>query len=207
MRPILGIADYGLGNLKSVANMLSRLEIRNFIADAPRALDAATHLILPGVGAFDAGMQNLRDRGLDAYFRAAAARADRPILGICLGMQLLMESSAEGAEPGLGLFRGGVARFDPAAIQAKVPHMGWADVSFARPSPLSAGLAEEARFYFAHSYHAVPADPGDVLARADYGRGFVAAVERGNLAGVQFHPEKSHRFGFAILRNFAGRAA
>ena len=207
MRPILGIADYGVGNLKSVSNMLSRLGIENFISSRVAEFERATHLVLPGVGAFDAGVKNLKERGLDAFFRDAAARKDRPILGICLGMHLMMESSDEGTEAGLALFRGRCLRFDPEKIGEKVPHMGWADVSPTRPSEIWRGLETEARFYFAHSYHVVPDDPSVVLARADYGLGFVAAIQRGCVTGVQFHPEKSHRFGFTLLKNFSESAA
>lgn len=197
-----------MGNVGSIANMLKKIGERAVISNDDAVIRDADRMILPGVGAFDRGMERLAEAGLaDAVRRHAVVRG-RPLLGICLGMQLLGLDSEEGVLPGLGLIPFHTRRFriDESATGLKVPHMGWDRVSFARPeSPLLYGLSEPQRYYFVHSYHAVCDDPGHVLLRCDYGYPFTAAVNRDNIYGVQFHPEKSHQFGMALLRNFAGR--
>lgn len=201
---MIHIVDYGVGNCGSIANMLSYLGIENRISNDPKEILGAERLILPGVGAFDAGMQNLEERGLLEPLRQAIRERQTPILGICLGMQLLCAGSEEGRRPGLGVIDAHCVRFDPAATPApiKVPHMGWAELDIVRPGRLFPEKAY-ARFYFVHSYHVVCAQPGDVAARALHGISFTAAIERGSVFGVQFHPEKSHRFGMRVLRTFA----
>jgi glutamine amidotransferase len=164
-------------------------------------------LVLPGVGALRDCVAALRETGLDETVRAWIA-ADRPFLGVCLGMQALFEHSEEGDVTGLGIFPGRVVRFRRPS-EFKIPHMGWNTVSFVQPgSPLAAGLAPEGEaFYFVHSYHCVPADPALVLAGCDYGGEFCAAIARGRVFATQFHPEKSQAKGLRIYRNFAAVAA
>lgn len=161
----------------------------------------AKRLVLPGVGAFDHGMKALEDRQLDRALIDAAG-SGIPVLGICLGMQLLGESSEEGGKRGLGLIRGGCVKFvSTVECPIKVPHMGWNSVHHERACTLFAGEEREWRFYFTHSYHFV-CSPGDVVATAFHGAQFTAAIQNRNVFGVQFHPEKSHRFGMDLLRNF-----
>ncbi len=201
------IVDYGIGNLGSIANMLKRVGAAATISSDEAVIRAADRLILPGVGAFDAGMRNLTDRGLIPVLEERALGAGVPILGLCLGAQLLTERSAEGSLPGLGWIPGETVSFDldPGDANLKVPHMGWSTVRATRPHPLFADLNEDARFYFVHSYHLSCRDPVHVLGLARHGYDFAAAIGAGNICGVQFHPEKSHRFGMQLLKNFAER--
>lgn len=200
------IVDYGMGNLASIKNMLKKIGADSSISSDPLEVAAATKLILPGVGAFDSGMSNLERRGLRQVLDDLVLARRTPVLGICLGMQLLGKSSEEGTMEGLGWLEATTVRFhfDEAARVLPVPHMGWNVVNPADGPGLFEGLRDAPRFYFVHSYHVVCSNPADVLATATYGVQFTAAVERGNVAGVQFHPEKSHRFGMTLLRNFAG---
>lgn len=204
---MIAILDYGLGNLGSIQNMLRFIGAKCRITADPSEIDAADKLILPGVGKFDAGMSMLVERGLDASVHRAAAEG-RPVLGICLGMQLLGEASEEGELPGLGLVPFRCIRFDFVGMDReaealKVPHMGWDVVDFSKPSPLVEGVEGRQRYYFVHAYRAVCDDPSDVLMTCEYGVKFAAAVSRGCVYGVQFHPEKSHDFGITLLKNFA----
>ena len=205
------IVDYGLGNLLSVSKAFARLGAEPLLTTRPEDLAQAEALVLPGVGAFGDGMAGLKSRGLVEPLRAAVA-AGRPLLGICLGLQLLFEHSGEApGVPGLGLLRGDVVRFAGRDFGArgglKVPHMGWNRITLARPHPVFQGLGEGAYVYFVHSYCVAPADAGDVLARADYGGAFCAAAGRDRLVGVQFHPEKSQAVGLKLLENFLAWAA
>ena len=199
------IVDYGMGNVRSIQNMLRKVGAKAAVASDPAEIERADKLILPGVGAFDAGMRNLTERGLVPVLNAKAVEAGAPTLGICLGMQLLTRRSEEGALPGLGWIAADTRRFafDPEHAHLKVPHMGWNHVRPSREHPLFAGLADDARFYFVHSYHAVCDDEASVLARAEYGYEFACGIGRASVLGVQFHPEKSHKFGMQLLRNFA----
>jgi glutamine amidotransferase len=204
---MLVVIDYGAGNLRSVLHALTHLGTANIrIAQGPRDLKGATQIILPGVGAFGAGMEELRQRDLIQPIKDAAF-AGVPFLGICLGMQFLFDRSDEmGDFAGLGLLPGTVTRF-PADLGLKVPHMGWNTLHQCRPSGLMDGLGEQNYAYFVHSYHCVPADRADVVATVEYGLPAVAVVQRGNIAGVQFHPEKSQTTGLRILSNFLKGAA
>lgn len=200
---MITIVDYGIGNLGSIPNMLRRLGADAVVTSEPRDVDAASRLILPGVGSFDAAVRNLQALDLVAPLNRAAIERRIPVLGLCLGMQLLTEGSEEGVLPGLGWVRGRVVRFAfDGPRQRPVPHMGWADVEPRPGARLLAGFDATPRFYFAHSYHVVCSDEEDVAATANYGYEFVASVARGNVLGAQFHPEKSHRFGLQLFRNF-----
>lgn len=196
----VAIVDYGMGNLHSVSKAVERLGYTSLVTSDAGEILAADSVILPGVGAFGDAMEHLRESGMDEVVRAAAS-AGQPVLGICLGMQLLFSSSEEhGEHKGLGLLPGAVVRFAP-RDGYKVPHMGWNKLSFRQPeSPLLAGLAE-GHVYFVHSYHALAAD-GDLLAVTDYGHPVTAIVGRDNVYGMQFHPEKSGELGIKLLGNF-----
>jgi glutamine amidotransferase len=200
---VIAIVDYGMGNKRSVEKALEHVGARPQITADHEVLRRADALILPGVGAFPEAMRRLRAGGLDEVVRERAA-AGVPLLGICLGMQLLFEASTEHeGETGLGLLAG-----ECTALRApKLPHIGWNEVTFARESALVAGLGAAAAFYHVHSFVCRPADEGDVIGRGDYGEPFASIVERGNVMGAQFHPEKSSRDGLALLRNFAALSA
>lgn len=205
---MITIIDYGLGNLGSIVNILKHLKIACELAPAADQIRAAEALILPGVGRFDRGMEELRSRGLLPAMNEAVLGKKTPVLGICLGMQLLFERSEEGNCQGLGWVPGEVVRFAPGMVAEgrplKVPHMGWGRVEPVTATRMFASWEGEARFYFVHSYYAVPRDAGDTAGTCHYGRPFAAAVERGNVRGVQFHPEKSHRYGMRLLQSVFG---
>ncbi len=196
------IINYNVGNIQSIVNMLKRLGHPSQVTSDPAAIEAATRVILPGVGAFDYGMEQLHRLGLVEVIRRKVRDSDAPFIGICLGAQLLLDRSEEGSLPGLGLMDGQVVRFKPVDASMKVPHMGWNTVDVRRPGPLWAGLDKGSRFYFVHSYHFALARPEDVTTTTHHGYVFPSSFGRGNLFGVQFHPEKSHRYGMALLRNF-----
>jgi len=206
---MLLIVDYGMGNVSAIRNMLSRIGVTDVLISAdPRDCEKADKIILPGVGAFDTAVRNLEERGLRMPLVAAARQRRVPMLGICLGMQLLTEGSEEGRLAGLALIPSVVKRFDTAAMgtRLRIPHMGWNDVRLARAHSLFAGVTDELRFYFVHSYHVVCRDRADVIGETLYGYPFDAAIAHDNVAGVQFHPEKSHQFGKRLLSNFATAA-
>ena len=201
---MIAIVDYDIGNLGAVAAMLHRLGVPSRITADAAEIERADRIVLPGNGAFDACMRGLRATGLVPLLERRVLAQGVPLLGICVGAQMLGQGSEEGTEPGLGWLAMRSRRF-PALPGLRVPHMGWNEVTVARAGvPLLAGLAADARFYFVHSYYLEPEDEGDVLLRAHYGVDFAAAVGRGHVAGVQFHPEKSHRYGKALLARFAG---
>jgi glutamine amidotransferase len=199
--PLIGIVDYGMGNLRSVEKAFEHVGARVRRTSGADALRDCDGLVLPGVGAFPRAIANLRERGLDDFVREAVA-AGTPTLGICLGMQLAFERSEElGGAEGLGLLAGDVRRLDPG--EGRLPHIGWNAARFEHPSPLREGLPEEVDFYHVHTFVVHPSDPADVLATVEYGERFATAVERGSFAGVQFHPEKSSTLGLRLLANFA----
>ena len=197
----VSIVDYGLGNLGSVANMFKRIGADAQRVSTPQEVLDSERVLLPGVGAFDHGARRLRETGLFGPLQEFAA-SGRPLFGICLGMQLLFDSSEEGDESGLGLIPGHSRRFraDP---DLRVPHMGWNVVAQRYQDPLLANSVEGSRYYFVHSFHVEPERAEDVLATTPYGVDFVSMARSGSVVGAQFHPEKSHTFGMNILRNFA----
>lgn len=199
---MIGIINYGLGNLGSIQNMLRVIGSKSIISDKADVLSACDHLILPGVGAFDAGMSRLAESGLTELIIKLVNDDKIPILGICLGMQMLGRKSEEGVLPGLGLIPFDNRRFCFKNINLKIPHMGWDIVDFKQDNQLLNSIEGVQRYYFVHSYHAVCDNPDNILMTCDYGYEFAAAVVKDNIYGVQFHPEKSHDFGMRLLSNF-----
>lgn len=200
---MIGVLDYGVGNVGSVIRMIERAGGAARRISSVAEVRAADKLIIPGVGAFDHGMEHLRSRQLVDVLGEAVLVQRTPVLGICLGMQLMCKFSEEGKTPGLGWVNASVERFDvPAGSSLRVPHMGWNTVEIVRPNPLLEAQGDESRFYFVHSYRVRCHDAEDPIALTQYGGLFVAAFQRDNLFGMQFHPEKSHRFGMAVMRRF-----
>ena len=202
---MITIVDYGVGNVQALANIYKRLEIACVLAKNSAELAGASHVILPGVGAFDWAMARLEASGMrDALDNLVTAQG-KPVLGICVGMQMMAQGSEEGQLAGLGWFDAHVRRFDDTKFTSPthLPHMGWNDVEPVRSDGLLRDLGSDARFYFLHSYYFAPNDPSDVLATTVYGERFACAVQRGNVFGAQFHPEKSHGWGVQLLKNFA----
>jgi imidazole glycerol-phosphate synthase subunit HisH len=201
----IGLVDYGMGNRRSMQKSLERAGASVVLSGDHDALRATDGLVVPGVGAFAAAMRALKDTGLDDLVRERA-HAGTPVLGACLGMQLLFEHGAEhGGSDGLGLLPGEVVPLDPRGL--KLPHIGWNEVRWARPSVLSEGLPDPAPFYHVHSFVPVPAEDDIAVGISDYGTEFASVVGRGNVYGTQFHPEKSSRDGIALLANFIGACA
>jgi imidazole glycerol-phosphate synthase subunit HisH len=202
---MISIVDYGLGNIQAFLNVYKRLNVPARSATTADDLADASRVILPGVGAFDHAMERLETSGMRGALDDLVLRRGVPVLGVCVGMQMLGHSSEEGERPGLGYIAGRVRMFDAEAAPEplQLPHMGWNDVAPVPGSPLFEGLDDEARFYFLHSYYFECDRPDDVAAVSSYGRDFSCAVAAGNIHGVQFHPEKSHHFGTRLLQNFA----
>ena len=205
MIAVIVIVDYGMGNLRSIQNKLERLDAGVLISSSLYDIERADRLILPGVGAFDAAMANLQRLGMIPVLHKKVVVDRTPILGICLGMQLFSRFSEEGNAEGLGWLDARTVRFDfnGNGHGLKVPHMGWDAIAVKKPSHIMEGIGADASFYFVHSYHVRCNDPGDVLATTSYGIEFASAVQRDNITGVQFHPEKSHHYGVRLLENFA----
>jgi glutamine amidotransferase len=201
------IVNYGMGNLGSIANMLKKAGHRSLISGDPDEIDHADKLIVPGIGAFDMGMANLANLNLLDVLNKKVQNEKVPTLGLCLGLQLFSTASEEGNLPGLGWIdmRSERFKFKDGNAHLKIPHMGWNTIEISGPHPLLEGLDNESRFYFVHSYHQITANPELVLARTEYGYPFASILGRENVMGVQFHPEKSHRFGMQLLKNFAER--
>ncbi|NWG08525.1 MAG: imidazole glycerol phosphate synthase subunit HisH [Chloroflexi bacterium] len=199
------IVDYGMGNLGSILNMLKKVgaPVVKISSDA-KEIERAEKLILPGVGAFDTGMQRLRETGLIPLLNEKVLQAKTPTLGVCLGMQLITKVSEEGKLPGLGWLDAETIRFrfDPVKNGLKIPHMGWNTVKVHRAGTLFKDMYPDARFYFVHSFHIVAHNASDILTTTDYGYEFVSAVQQEHIMAVQFHPEKSHKFGMKLYKNF-----
>lgn len=197
------VVDYDMGNVGSIVNMLKKIGHAAVVSGDPAVIASADKLILPGVGSFDAGMENIGKRGLVEVLNDKVIARKAPVLGICLGMQLLGSNSHEGQSPGLGWIPAESVKFSSEAL--RVPHMGWNEITQPQPHWLFDGEPADMRFYFVHSYHVVVRDAAHAIATATYGLPFAAAIGRDHIVGVQFHPEKSHRFGMQLLRNFATR--
>lgn len=197
------LVHYGLGNIQAFAHIYQRLNIDFDVAETPGQVAAARRLILPGVGAFDWAMARLAKSGLRAALDEAVLGRSVPVLGVCVGMQMMAESSDEGTTPGLGWITANVERFFKKVNAHKpLPHMGWNDITPKSTACLFAGI-EGPRFYHLHSYYMVPENESEILATADYDGVFATAVRKGNIFGTQFHPEKSHKWGIDLLDNFA----
>lgn len=202
---MITLVNYGLGNIQAFANIYKRLGIPAKIANNVDDLAGAEKIILPGVGAFDWAMTRLNESGMRVRIEELVVGEGRPVLGICVGMQMMAKCSDEGVLDGLGWIDAEVSKFDEASFTQKthLPHMGWNDVVPRQGECLFRGLDEDARFYFLHSYYFVPHRESDVLAITNYNGSFTSSVRSGNVFGVQFHPEKSHQWGIQLLKNFA----
>jgi glutamine amidotransferase len=204
MNQIIGIVDYGVGNIGSIQNMIRRLGGESFIVNNKQAVLAANKLILPGVGHFDHGMNKLIERDLVNPLKLYMEFYRKPLLGICLGAQLLTKRSEEGKLDGLGYFNAEVLHFSKLfhSSNIRVPHMGWNYVHFENDGRLLLNLPEKSKFYFVHSYYISSKEESEVLCTCDYGYQFVAGLHKNNVWAVQFHPEKSHKYGMQLLQNF-----
>jgi imidazole glycerol-phosphate synthase subunit HisH len=199
------VVDYGVGNLGSIVNMFKKIGVKAVASSDPLVIEGAEKLILPGIGAFDAGMQKLNERGLEPLLTRLVMEKKTPVLGLCLGLQLMTRGSEEGRLAGLGWFDAETVRYKFGAEQAhlKVPHMGWNTIEIRKHHPLLSNLDVGSRFYFVHSFYVRCHHPDSVLAETDYGGYFHSIVGKDNIVGAQFHPEKSHRYGMRLLKNFA----
>ena len=204
---MIGVVNTGRGNVASVLNMFRAVGVDAALVDNRDVLRRASKLVLPGVGSFDAGMSGLRSSGLLEVLIERVMQERVPVLGLCLGMQLFARRSEEGTTPGLGWIDAEVRRLilPPGQSGLKLPHMGWNTIEIRQEHPLLFGFDGIPRFYFVHSYHVCCDDRTDVLATGTHGEEFAAAIAHGNIMGTQFHPEKSHKFGMRLLRNFAER--
>lgn len=202
---MITIIDYGAGNIKSIQNMLKKIGVESVLTKNIEAIEKATKLILPGVGHFDYGMQQLQKSGLIDVLNKKVKQEKHPLLGICLGAQMLGKTSEEGNEKGLGWIDMEVIKFNTKKLphHLKIPHMSWNEITIEKESGLLKGLNNESRFYFVHSFFMQAKNKSDVLCTSNYGYDFVSGVQKENIYGVQFHPEKSHKFGMKLLENFA----
>ena len=201
---MITIIDYGMGNLGSISNMFKRIGVESEITGDKEKIASAKKILLPGVGAFDAAMQRINEGGYRELLDRKALVEKIPVFGICLGMQLLTNSSEEGELPGLGWIPAKTTRFRfDKESKLKVPHMGWNLVYEKHASPLIANLPPEPRFYFVHSYYVTAEDERHVLTTTKHGVEFNSIIQKENIFGAQFHPEKSHKFGMKLLENFA----
>ena len=202
---MITIIDYGLGNIRAFANVYERLNIPFSVAKTAGDLKVATKFILPGVGAFDYAMSKLNNSGLRETLDKLVLDHRLPVLGICVGMQILAQSSDEGILPGLGWIDGTVKKFDVATLNSKtqLPHMGWNTIHQNYSNPLLVSFSSDSRFYFLHSYYFQCKNQSDTIATTEYGIEYTSALNNKNIYGVQFHPEKSHQWGIQLLKNFA----
>jgi glutamine amidotransferase len=201
---MLTIIDYGLGNISAFKNVYERLNIPVKIAQYPKEVESATKLIIPGVGSFDYAMSQLNKSGMRDILDKRVLEDKIPVIGICVGMQILANSSEEGKEPGLGWINGRVRKFNPSLIpyKSQLPHMGWNTISPKDGENLFKGVENQSRFYFLHSYFVDCESDSNVICKTHYGISFASAVNKGNVYGIQFHPEKSHNNGIRLLNNF-----
>ncbi len=200
---MLVIVNTGMGNFGSIQNMLKKIGFKAQLTNDSAEIAAAEKIILPGIGSFDSGMRQLHNRGVIEVLNRKVLKEKTPVLGVCLGMQLMARGSEEGAIPGLGWVDAEVLKFDfRDESDLKIPHMGWNTIDVKRPAALFQNSSDEKRFYFVHSYYVSCRHPQDILATTRYGFDFASAIHRENIYGVQFHPEKSHRFGMALFKNF-----
>jgi imidazole glycerol-phosphate synthase subunit HisH len=202
---MITIIDYGLGNIRAFVNVYERLNIKTKIARKTADIEGATKIILPGVGAFDYAMSQLNSSGMRDELEKQVLENKVPVVGICVGMQMLAKSSDEGKLPGLGWIDGEVKLFDANLIpfKTRLPHMGWNNMKPVRENELLTGLDIHSRFYFLHSYYFVCNNEEDILSTTEYGTTYASAVNKDNIYGIQFHPEKSHSSGIQLLHNFA----
>ncbi|MDX1479286.1 MAG: imidazole glycerol phosphate synthase subunit HisH [Saprospiraceae bacterium] len=203
---MIGIINYGMGNVGSIQNMIRHVGGESIIIDDPDQIRGVDKVIIPGVGAFDNGMTKLHARGFVQALDEHVERKGKPVLGICLGMQLLTMASEEGEAAGLGWIRARAVKFQfngSGESKLRVPHMGWNAVTYRKETAINKNTEEEPRYYFVHTYHVVCEDEQDVLCTCEYGHTVVAGIARSQIYGLQFHPEKSHKYGMTILRNFS----
>jgi len=197
---MITIVDYDMGNIGSISNMIKKLGYKNIITSSPKEIDKANRLILPGVGSFDSGMKNLINLKLIEILNKKVLLDKTPILGICLGMQLMTNTSEEGSLDGFGWIDADTEKFVFEDLQ--IPHMGWNRIKQKKDSNIIPLLEDERRYYFVHSYYVECHNKEDILTTTTYGKDFVSSFQKDNILGVQFHPEKSHRFGMELLKNF-----
>lgn len=202
---MIAIIDYGVGNIKAFANIFKKLDLEVRIAKCADDLNGADKLVLPGVGHFDYAMQRFTDSGMLETANKMVKEDKIPVVGICVGMQMLAKTSDEGSLPGLGWIDATVKKFDASKLHqsTRLPHMGWNDIMPVISNPLLINLENDARFYFLHSFYFSCNNEEDTIAKSNYGIEFTCAVNHQNIYGVQFHPEKSHHFGIQLLKNFA----
>lgn len=205
---MISIIDYGVGNLGSIKNMLKFLDIESKVVTTAEELSTAKKIILPGVGSWDNALVKLKDSGLLSVLNERVLSEKVPVLGICLGMQILLDSSEEGVLAGLGWIPGKVKKFDfseeeKTANKLRIPHMGWNVIHNKKQTALTSLTDDEIRYYFVHSFHAEVENKENILMTCNYGYEFTCAIQRGNIWGVQFHPEKSHKFGMSLMKSFA----
>lgn len=198
------IVNYGMGNLGSIKNMLSKIGVQSIITSIPDEIYKADKLILPGVGSFDSGMRNLTELGIKEVLNHLVLIEKVPILGVCLGVQLMTKNSEEGVLEGLGWFDAKTIKFKTELLTEKLllPNIGWRDVQLNKPSRLFKNMYEDPRFYFVHTYHLIANNSSDVSMSAHYGYEYAVGLEHENILGVQFHPEKSHKYGIKLYENF-----
>jgi len=201
---MIAIIDYGMGNVSSIKNMLSKIKVNSIITNNINEILSSNAIILPGVGSFDIAMKNLGDLDIIPSLKQMIIEEGKPVLGICLGMQLMTKKSEEGQLPGLGWIDGEVKIFNDIdeKLNMKIPHMGWNSIVIKQDSPLLSGLEIRSRFYFVHSYHVICNAMENVLTETTYGYAFHSSFQHKNIVGVQFHPEKSHKFGIRFFMNF-----
>jgi glutamine amidotransferase len=202
---MISIIDYKMGNVGSIKNMLSRIGVESVITSDYKVIQSSKGIILPGVGGFDKAMTNLSQMDILPLLNSLVINDKKPILGICLGMQIMARNSEEGKMPGLGWIDAEIKkfRFKDDNINLKIPHMGWNEIIEKKESEFLKNMYNNSRFYFVHSYHMISNKQDDILTSTSYGYEFVSAIEKGNIIGVQFHPEKSHKYGMRLLENFS----